>query len=92
MDYFLDTIQQNCTNKGMKWNEAVDDLAGQASSISFVGAGPFFGSTKSQIKKSINQWIHNKSKAWRQRSPRKKEVKDFLKEQRIEFTRPTYWV
>lgn len=44
-----------CISGHKEEKEAADDLARQYSSRIFVGAGPFVGTTKSQIIKSINE-------------------------------------
>lgn len=40
------------------------DLVREGLSMSLVEAGPSFSTTKLQIEKSINEWIHHKSKEW----------------------------
>ena len=75
------------SHEGVKGNEAADDLTRQGSSRQFVGPAPSFGTTQSQIRKSINEWIHSRSRDWWLKSPGQRQAKEFLKEQKSEFTR-----
>lgn len=59
----------------VRGNEASGELERRGSSRSFVGADLFFGITRSKMTKSMNEWMHKKSKH----------------EQKLQFTKDATW-